>query len=110
VNTAESSPPAASLCRVAVTLKLLHLWGVPQEWTFEDEDEDTLTRMLGDLDEFKADTRSKRAVLVAEKDGKIVGTWTHDGVRRLASTIVAAPSSPQWLEVRHVLEDAASGP
>jgi hypothetical protein len=95
---------------VSLTLKLLHLWGAPQAWTFEAGDEETLALMLRDLDEFKADTKSKRAVLFAEREGKIVGTWTRDGVRRLATTIVQSPQSPPWLEVRHVLEDAATGP
>jgi hypothetical protein len=95
---------------VALTLKILHLWGAPQAWTFEGPDDEVLTGMLGDLDDFKANTRSKRAVLVAVRDGKIVGTWTRDGMRQLASAIVQSPPSPPWLEVRHVLEDAATGP
>ena len=95
---------------MSLTLKLLHLWGTPQAWKFDGEDEEALALMLSDLDEFKADTKSKRAVLFVEKEDKIVGSWTRDGVRRLATTIVQSPPSPQWLEVRHVLEDAASGP
>jgi hypothetical protein len=94
---------------VALTLKILHLWGVPRTWTFEGQDDEVLTGMLDDLDNFKANTRSKQAVLVAVRDRRIVGTWTRDGIRRLASSIVSPPSPP-WLEVRQVLEDAATGP
>jgi hypothetical protein len=110
----EPDPPpvdaAATLPLMSVTLKLLHLWGAPQAWTFDGEDEAALVGMLSDLDEFRADGRFKSAVLFAEREGKIVGAWTRDGIRRLATTIVQSPPSPQWLEVRHVLEDAASGP
>ena len=95
---------------MAVTLKLLHLWGAPQAWTFEGEDEQALERMLSGLDEFIADARSKVAVLFVEKEGKIVASWTRDGVRRFASMIVSSPSSPEWLEVRSALEAAATGP
>jgi hypothetical protein len=95
---------------MALTLKLLRLWGAPQAWTFEGDDETMLARMLSDLNEFKANAASRRAVLVAEREGRIIGTWTRDGVRRLASTIVSEPHSDEWLPVRNALEDAATGP
>jgi hypothetical protein len=93
---------------VAVTLELLHLWGAPQAWTFDGEDEQVLERMLTGLDEFTAEARPKVAVLFVERAGKIVASWTCDGLRRLASMIVSSPSSPQWLEMRTALEAAAT--
>lgn len=93
---------------MAATLKLLHLWGAPQAWTFDGEDEQELERMLTGLDEFEADTRSKVAVLFVEREGKIVASWTRDGLRRFASMIVSSPSSPQWADIRNALEDAAT--
>jgi hypothetical protein len=95
---------------VPLTLKLLHLWGAPKWWTFDGEDEEILARILSDLDDFKARGSSKSAVLVAEREGKIVGAWTRDGVRRLSSTIVSEPRSSEWIELRNALEDAATGP
>ena len=95
---------------MAITLKLLHLWGAPQAWTFDGDDEQTLEQMLTGLDEFEANAKSKQAVLFIEREGKIVASWTREGVRLLASMIASSPSSPQWLEVRSVLEDAATGP
>ena len=95
---------------MALTLKLLRLWGAPQAWTFDGADEQALVGMLRDLDAFKATTGTKRAVLFAEKEGKIIGAWSRDGVQRLASTIVHSPPSHVWLDVRSVLENAASGP
>ena len=95
---------------MTLTLKLLHLWGAPKEWTFEAEDEETLARMLSDLGDFKARGSSRSAVLAAEREGKIVGAWTRDGVRRFASMIVSEPRSPELIELRNALEDAATGP
>jgi hypothetical protein len=67
--------------------------------------------MLVELDDCKADGSAKRAGLVADRDGKIVGSWTRDGIRRLASKIVVdSPSSSPWADVRAALEDAATGP
>lgn len=92
-------------------LKLRYLWGAPKEWTFEGDDERTLRAMFRDLDGFKADLKSRAAVLVAETDeGENVGAWNRDGARRLASTIVFDPPSPEWLEVRNALDDAVTGP
>jgi hypothetical protein len=94
---------------VALRLELLYLWGAPIAWTFDGEDEHALARVLVELDACKADRSAKRAVLVVEWDGKIVGSWTRDGVRRLASKIVVdSPSSP-WTDVRAALYDAATG-
>ena len=67
------SPDAATLNRMSLTLKLLHLWGTPQAWTFEGDDEETLALILSDLDEFKADTKSKRAVLFVERQDRSSG-------------------------------------
>ena len=95
---------------MALTLKLLHLWGAPQAWTFEGADEQALVGMLRDLEEFKAKTGTKRAVMFTEREGKIVGAWSREGVRRLASSIVHSPPSPPWLDVLNALEDAGTGP
>jgi hypothetical protein len=96
---------------VALTLKLLYLWGAPIAWTFDGEDEQALARMLVELDDCKADRSAKRAVLAAERDGKIVGAWTRDGVRGLASKIVVdSRSSSPWIDVLPALEDATTGP
>src|SRR5262249_21183000 len=98
------------VARVALTLKLLYLWGAPMAWTFDGEDEQALARMLVELDDCKADRSAKRAVFAAERDGKIVGSWARDGVLQLASRLDSdSLSSSPWADVRAALEDASAG-
>jgi hypothetical protein len=98
---------------MAAKLELRHLWGAPQDWLFDGEDESALRHLLVDLDEFNTDPETVTAVLVAtEEDGSIIGAWTRARATSLARTIVASPptSDPVWLELYGTFDDAVTGP
>jgi hypothetical protein len=52
---------------MSLTLKLLHLWGTPQAWKLDGEDEEALALMLGRSRRVQADTKFKRAVLLRRR-------------------------------------------
>ena len=95
---------------MTLTLKLLHLWGAPQDWPLEGDDAEALRLWLRNFDEFKADMKSKAVVFVADNDGRIIGAWNREGIRAIASALDRSPPSPSpiWLEIRNALLDAAS--
>jgi hypothetical protein len=101
---------------VVVELRLRRLWGAPQDWPFEGDDERVLRRLLARLDEFKSDPDSGEAVLIAaEGGGHVLGAWTRQGARQLEGAIShgmaigQVPSSDLWGDVRDTLLLALSG-
>jgi hypothetical protein len=100
--------------RRPIKLELRHLWtstGSPLTWSFEGSDERELRHLLERLDEFKADPAKRSAVLVAtEDDGATIGAWTRQGAAHLQALIEAIPGTADWMNVRHALRDAVTGP
>ena len=95
---------------MTLTLKLLRLWGAPQEWQLDGDEAEALWPWLGDFDDFKANGRSKAAVFVADDNGRIIVSWNRHGIRAIASALDFSPPSPSpiWLEIRNALLYAAS--
>jgi hypothetical protein len=95
---------------VTLTLKLLRLWGAPQEWQLDGDEAEALWPWLGDFDDFKANGRSKAAVFVADDNGRIIASWNRHGIWAIASALDLAPPSPSpiWLEIGNALLYAAS--
>ena len=45
---------------MTLTLKLLRLWGAPQEWPLDGDEAEALRPWLGNFDDFKANGSQKR--------------------------------------------------
>jgi hypothetical protein len=94
-------------------MTLRHLWtstGEPHTWEFSGPDEIELRKLLPQLGEFKADMSKRSGVLIADTNEGVVGVWNRAGAARLQSLIDATAHEAHWLEFRHALQDAVTGP